>query len=102
MDLYYLHQFFDRLNSKNTKEYLVDTFTVVFNYPDRKEEKIMLLYLGIGCDAEVCTTLHAIRRYFPFLFKINKVTRLFYAFSHSYHWIPCLWRGTAEIKLFKT
>ena len=38
MDLYYMYKFFDKLNSENTREYLVDSWNVVFNYPDKKKE----------------------------------------------------------------
>lgn len=58
MDLYYMYKFFDKLNSENTREYLVDSWNVVFNYPDKKKEYLMLLYFGIGCDGAVAYTLH--------------------------------------------
>lgn len=93
MDLYYMYKFFDKLNSENTREYLVDSWNVVFNYPDKKKEYLMLLYLGIGCDGAVAYTLHKLRKKFPFIFLFNKLTRLYYAFSHFSHWFPELWKG---------
>lgn len=61
----------------------------------------MLLYLGIGCDGAVAYTLHKLRKKFPYIFLFNKLTRLYYAFSHFSHWFPELWKGSQQNKLKK-
>lgn len=101
MDLYYIQNFFDKLNSEKTIEHLRDTWKITFNYPDRKKEYLMLVYFGIGCDGSVVKTLHTVRNYFPFLFQINKITKLFYAISHIKHWIVQILRGADSVKLKK-
>lgn len=62
MDLHYIKEFLDKLNSEKTNTYLVDTWTINFDYGNIQEEKIMLLYLGIGCDGSVAKTLDTIRK----------------------------------------
>lgn len=46
----------------------------------------MLLYFGLGCQASTCKTYDTFRKCFPFMCKMNKTNRLFYAFSHFRHW----------------
>lgn len=88
MHLYSIKAFFDKLNSEKTKEYKIDSWTVKFDYGDKKIEKIMLLYLGLGCDGKVAKTVDVFRNRFPFLFRSNKVNRFFYFASFLTHWFP--------------
>lgn len=99
MDVYYLDNFFNKLNSKLTSEHLVDSWKVIFNYPDKKVEKLMLNYFGLGCDGQVAKTLDIMRKRYPFLFRINKITRLFYAGAWFKNFFKELYYGKKSSKL---
>lgn len=99
MDIYYLTNFFNKLNSTYTREFEMDSWTVTFDYGSSKVEKLMMLYFGVGCDGAVAKTLDTMRKKFPFMFVANKITRLFYAFSHIRHWIPQWVRGVQSVRM---
>ena len=87
MEVMSIHKYFETLNSPSTKETEMDSWTVTFKTKKNSESKIMMLYFGLGCDGRVAKTYDNIRKMIPFMFKINKLNKIFYAFCHARHWI---------------
>lgn len=98
MDVYYLDEFFRKMNSSQTKEYQIDTWLVTFNFKDKKVEKLMLNYFGLGCDAQVAKSVDILRKRYPFLFRINKITRLFYMSSWFKNLFNQIYYGKNSVK----
>ena len=99
IDISDLDVFFNKLNSPQTKEYKLDTWKICFNSEKIKEDALMLSYFGLGCDAHVAQTVEIWRRKFPFLFKINRITKFFYSLSWVYNFFKSLCFGKVHFRL---
>lgn len=74
VNINYISQFFDKLNSSKTVEKKIDWWSVTITKKGQKEvimDRNFFLYIGVGYDAEVMASFEELRKKFSFLFKIN-------------------------------
>ena len=102
LNLHYIHQFFQRLNSKKCEVVKMDTW--YFKAKRKNEEnffmkKKFILYFGMGCDAKVVNYYSKLRKNFPFLIQVTKINKLYFFFCWIILIIKELYNGREYNKL---
>lgn len=100
LNLHYIYQFFQRLNSKKSEVIKMDTW---YFMAEGKEgvvlKKRFILYFGMGCDAKVVNYFSILRKNFPFLIQVTKINKLYFFFCWCILFVKELFYGKESNKL---